>query len=176
MRYDSRTIAAHWIVAALVAAQWLSGRTIDWFAKGSPRVDARSIHIVIGTLLALALVYRIQWRLRRGRTFAADRATIDGMVSGTMHVMLYIVLIVVVGLGIFNEALRGDDMFGLFHLPKLGTWDKEARHLLSNRVTTWHGFAANLILFLAGLHAAAALTHHYLLRDNTLRRMLPGRS
>ena len=53
---------------------------------------------------------------------------------------------------------------------------KEARHLLSNRVTTWHAIAANTILILAGLHASAALAHHYLLRDGTLVRMLPRRA
>jgi cytochrome b561 len=29
------------------------------------------------------------------------------------------------------------------------------------------------VLILAGLHAAAALFHHYVLRDGVLRRMLP---
>ena len=37
----------------------------------------------------------------------------------------------------------------------------------------WHELAANAILIVAGLHAAAALFHHYILRDATLRRMLP---
>ena len=37
----------------------------------------------------------------------------------------------------------------------------------------WHALAANAILIVAGLHAAAALFHHFILRDATLRRMLP---
>jgi cytochrome b561 len=37
----------------------------------------------------------------------------------------------------------------------------------------WHALAANAILVVAGVHAAAALFHHYILRDPTLRRMLP---
>ncbi len=36
-----------------------------------------------------------------------------------------------------------------------------------------HGDCADVVLIVAGLHAAAALAHHYLLRDRVLRRMLP---
>ncbi len=171
-RYDARTIALHWTVALLVVAQWASGHTIDWFAKGPPRVDARAVHVVLGSLLALALAWRVVWRASGGRRLAQAK-TLDALVSQAMHLTLYAVLIVVVGLGVFNEMLRGDDMFGFGHLPKWGTWDKDARHLLSNRVTTWHGLGATLILILAGLHASAALIHHYFLRDGVLKRMLP---
>ncbi len=172
-RYDRRTIVAHWLVAGLVVAQWASGHTIDWFAKGVPRIDARSVHIVLGTLLAAALIYRVWWRVGRGRHFAVEARSIDGYAAVAMHAALYATLVTVVGLGVWNEALRGDSLFNLVSLPKLGAYAKEARHLLSNRVTTWHSLAANLILILAGLHATAALAHHYLLRDGTLQRMLP---
>jgi cytochrome b561 len=37
----------------------------------------------------------------------------------------------------------------------------------------WHALAANTVVIIAGVHAAAALFHHYILRDATLRRMLP---
>ena len=172
-RYDMRTIVAHWIVALLVLAQWASGHTIDWWAKGAPRIDARSVHLVLGTLLAAALVYRVQWRVRRGRHFPVDAGSIDGRAAAVMHLALYAVLATVVGLGLWNEALRGDSLFNVISLPKLGAYTKESRHLLANRVTTWHSLAANVILILAGLHATAALVHHYLLRDGTLQRMLP---
>jgi cytochrome b561 len=172
-RYDRRTIAAHWLVAALVVAQWTSGHTIDWFAKGAPRVDSRSVHLILGTLLATALAYRVYWRIARGRRFPVDTRSIDGWAAVVMQGALYAILITVVGLGLWNEALRGDSLFNLVSLPKLGAYTKEARHLLSNQVTTWHSLAANLLLILAGLHATAALLHHYVLRDGTLQRMLP---
>ncbi len=172
-RYDRRTIVAHWLVAGLVFAQWASGHTIDWFAKGAPRIDARSVHLILGSLLAAALVYRVQWRVRHGRHFGIEAGSIDGRAAAVMHLALYAALVVVVGLGVWNEALRGDLLFNVTSLPKLGAYAKEARHLLSNRVTTWHSLAANLILMLAGLHASAALAHHYVLGDGTLQRMMP---
>ncbi len=174
-RYDPRTIALHWTVAVLVVAQWWSGHTIDWFTKGPPKVDARSVHIVLGSLLAVVLSLRIVWRSSRGTRFPRTE-TMAGLLSRAMHITLYGAMVAVVVLGIFNEMLRGDDMFGFGHLPKWGAWDRDARHLLSNQVTTLHGIGANLLLILAGFHAGAALVHHYLLRDATLRRMLPSRA
>ena len=44
---------------------------------------------------------------------------------------------------------------------------------LTRLVHGWHALAANTVLIAAGLHAAAALFHHFILRDATLRRMLP---
>ncbi|HLW93360.1 MAG TPA: cytochrome b/b6 domain-containing protein [Roseiarcus sp.] len=53
-------------------------------------------------------------------------------------------------------------------LPQLG--DRSLRKSL----TEWHGLAANILLGLAFLHAMAALFHHYVARDDVLKRMLPA--
>jgi cytochrome b561 len=41
-------------------------------------------------------------------------------------------------------------------------------------VTAIHEILANTLVILAALHAVAALIHHWVLRDRTLIRMLPG--
>ena len=58
-RYDPATMFLHWATAVLVAAQWLGAQTIDWFPRGPLRVDARSMHITGGVLLAALLVARL---------------------------------------------------------------------------------------------------------------------
>ncbi len=40
----------------------------------------------------------------------------------------------------------------------------------------WHETLANLGYFVIGLHAAAALIHHYFWKDNTLLRMMPEKA
>lgn len=173
--YDTRTVALHWIVAGLVIAQWLGGKTIDWWPKGPLKVDARSMHILFGSALAIVLAYRIGWRALRGRKFpdGAGRRSLDGALSSIMHIALYATLVTLVGLGLYLEGLRGDSIFGLFHVPQLGQYPKDARHLLANRATDWHALAGNTILILAGLHSAAALAHQLFRRDTVLRRMVP---
>jgi cytochrome b561 len=46
---------------------------------------------------------------------------------------------------------------------------------LSDSLSDWHETLAPLGYWLVGLHVAAALFYHYLLKDNALLRMLPRR-
>ncbi|MBU6206706.1 MAG: cytochrome B, partial [Alphaproteobacteria bacterium] len=79
-------------------------------------------------------------------------------------------------LGVANTWVRGDDIFGLFHIPFYGSYDKASRHALSEAIVHKHALLANIILLLAGAHALMGLIHHYILRDNVLMRMLPRRN
>ena len=60
--------------------------------------------------------------------------------------------------------------FGLT-LPPLVGEDED----LADTLQTWHVNAAWALLVLVSLHVAAALWHHLVLRDHTLRMMLPRR-
>ena len=60
--------------------------------------------------------------------------------------------------------------FGL-ELPPLVAPDRDLARLIHDIHETV-GIAG---YWLIGLHALAALVHHYVVRDDTLRRMLPGR-
>lgn len=87
------------------------------------------------------------------------------------HWVLYCGLIfAALVLGLANVWVRGDSLFNLFAVPAYDPGNRALRRLIGG----WHALAANGIMILAGLHAAAALFHHYVLRDGVLRRMLPG--
>ena len=72
--------------------------------------------------------------------------------------------------GIANTWVRGDSFFGLFKLVSFAPGNKTIRGL----IVELHEVPTNLILIVAGVHAAAALFHHFVKRDGVLRRMLPG--
>jgi cytochrome b561 len=166
--YDRRTIALHWITAALVVLAWGMAQIIDFFPRGWPRVDARSVHMLFGASLGVVLALRIAHRAGAGRVLPAADAGLLGGAAKSVHYVLYAVLIAQVLLGLAYASLRGDSVFGLFSL--VGTTDKALR----NSVGDLHALLANIILAVAGLHAAAALFHHFVWRDNVLRRMIPG--
>jgi hypothetical protein len=65
--YDRRTIQLHWLTAVLVGLLWSIAQIIDYFPKGAPRIAVRSVHIVLGALLAAILLLRVVWRSRSGR-------------------------------------------------------------------------------------------------------------
>ena len=168
-RYDGISILLHWLTAALVVILWTLGQTIDFFAKGAPRIDARSTHIVLGATLGVVLLARMLWRASAGRRLPLATSGWLGLTAKVVHYGLYILVGVTVVLGIFNAWQRGDVLFNVYTIPKLVPGDLALKRTLENL----HGDFADVVLIVAGLHAAAALAHHYLLRDRVLRRMLP---
>jgi cytochrome b561 len=169
-RYDSTTIWLHWLSAGLVLVLWLLGKNIDWFARGDPRIVARSAHIALGTVLALLLVWRIVWRMTRGRRLPAAELGRWRAASTLVHFALYALLVCAVVLGIANVWVRGDNIFNLFTVP---AFDPQNR-ALRGRVEELHETFANALLILALLHAAVG-AWHYLRCDGFLARMGVGR-
>lgn len=172
--YDRRTIWLHWLTALAVVFMWGGAHAIDWFPKGPLRVDARSVHIVVGVLLAAMVGYRLVWRITRGARLAAEPGW-AGLLARLMHRALYLAVMATLALGMFNAWVRGDKLFSLGRIPPYGAYDPAARHALSESVVGWHEWGANLILILAAGHAAMALFHQFVRKDGLLRRMLPAR-
>jgi len=170
-RYDRVTVLVHWAVAALVIEQWFGGRTIDWFAKGPPKVDARSVHILLGALLTGLVVFRLYWRAFAGARRPAD-ATAGAALARGAHWALMLLLMALVGLGLCLSSLRADSLFGVGRIPAPPGFTAEHRHLIANDFTHLHGSVANLLLALIGLHVGAALVHRFWLRDGVMQRML----
>ena len=169
LRHDPVTIALHWVSAVLVAALWTIGQTVDLAPAGPLRVDYRSLHIALGVTLGVVLIARLWWRLMRREKLPPIDHGVLLVVARLTHWLLYGLLAVAVALGVANVWVRGDAIFNLFKVPAYAPGDRALIHLVGG----WHALAANTVLIVAGLHAAAALFHHYILRDATLRRMLP---
>jgi cytochrome b561 len=132
------------------------------------------VHNTAGLTILVALVLRLLWR-------AADpgpppEPTVLGKwldrAGALAHYTLYALLIGVVVAGIVLQFSRGNalSLFGLFDIAS--PWP--ADRAFSRSVKGVHELFANGLMVLAGFHAAAALVHHWLLRDRTLVRMLPG--
>src|SRR6185437_3293967 len=171
VRYDRVSILLHWTTAALVVLLWAIGQVIDFFPRGTPRVTARSAHILLGVVLAVVLVTRIVWRLRSGRRLPLATPGLMGYAAVIVHYGLYVLVATAVVFGITNAWVRGDSIFGLFSIPKLMAGNTGLRETMGEL----HELTANAVLIVAGLHAAAAMFHHFALRDEVLRRMLLAR-
>jgi cytochrome b561 len=167
--YDARTITLHWISALLVLALWVAGQCIDSFPRGDPRTAVRSLHILAGVLLAAVLAARIVWRFGGGVRLAAAPGRAGQAAVAMQHAMLGLLALIVV-IGLASVWIRGDAIFNWFTVPSLAPDNKALRH----NVVELHGFLADTLLVIAGLHAAAALWHHHVLKDGVLRRMWPA--
>jgi cytochrome b561 len=172
-RYDRVTIGFHWLTAALVVllfgSAWIwdhAPRELHW------RQPLEAVHVSFGIVFGAVVLGRLVWRWVRGRKLPAD-AGLQGLVSKLVHLALYALLILQVGLGFGVRWLQGEDFsfFGLFSLPHLFAPDRSLAHTLEE----FHNLAAWAILAVAGAHAVAALYHHYVARDGVLKRMIPAR-
>ena len=169
LRHDSTTIALHWVTAFLVAALWIIGQTVNFPPTGVLRTDYRSLHIVLGVILGVVLLVRLGWRLTRSDVLPPTDQGLLLLIARLTHWSLYALLILAVGLGIATAWTRGDTVFYLFTIPAYDPGNRSLMRLIHG----WHSLAANAVLIVAGVHAAAALFHHFIMRDVTLRRMLP---
>jgi len=167
--YDRRTRQLHWAVGGLVVVLWLMAQGNSFLPKGPLRLSIWSVHVLLGFLLAALVVARIAWRVSRGDRLPPVRAGLWGYAASAVHYLLYLLLVAVVVLGIMNVFGHGFPLFGVWKFPRF--WEKPFQH----RIADWHGLAANIIAGVAAIHAIAALWHHHVLRDGTLRRMWPAR-
>jgi cytochrome b561 len=94
------------------------------------------------------------------------------LVAKATHLALYAFMLAmpIAGWLILSAADKTIPFFGL-ELPALVAPDKA----LSSQIKELHETFGTVGYFLIGLHALAALFHHYVVKDNTLRRMLPGK-
>lgn len=166
LRYDRRTIVLHWLTAGLVATLWGLAQVIDFFPT-TVRVYPRSAHILLGVTLVLIYATRVIWRATSGRSLPPADQGWRHIAAKTAHYGLYVLVAALLGLGLTLEAVRADNILNLFRLPSIAPGDKDLRNLL----TDWHGTVATAVLILAGVHAAAALFHQYVLKDNLIGRM-----
>jgi cytochrome b561 len=167
--YDRLTVRLHWATALLVALLWLIGRTTNFLPRGPFRVDIWSIHVLLGFALIAVVLARIVWRAAYGVRLQPPGVGIQHLLASMAHWLLYLLLLVVVTLGLLNVFAHAFPLFNAWRFPKLGDDD------FMRRVNGWHGVVANMIAAVALFHAAAALFHHYVIKDSVLTRMWPRR-
>ena len=174
IRYGAVPKALHWTVAALVILAWTLGTIGEELPRGVMRAANEFIHVSAGLAILALLIIRFGWRLadppppleRTALGRFGDYAARSG------HWLLYGLLAAAVASGIVAQFAEGEALpvFGVFEIAS--PWTKD--HEFAEAAEEAHELLANALVIVAGLHTAAALLHHWFLRDRTLVRMLPG--
>lgn len=171
-RYGLVAIGLHWLVAFAVFALfalglWMTELTYyhPWYQRGP------ALHKSIGVLLFALMVVRLLWRLLNPPPAPLpSHPRFERMAARWVHALLYLLLFAVMLAGYLISTADGRpiEVFGLFALPATLTSIPEQEDVAGEV----HLFLAVTVIALALLHAGAALKHHFVDRDNTLRRML----
>jgi cytochrome b561 len=170
--YTGTAKTLHWLIVLLLIAQFTFAWTMPHIGRDTPVTTLISLHFTFGVVILSVAIVRLVWRATHGEPAPEAGLPRWQSLSGEIvHWLLYALLFVIPLLGWMDASRRGMPvvMFGL-ELPKL----------LETRAPGWgwtgdvHGLLANyLMLALVGLHVAAALYHHFVMRDGVLKRMLP---
>lgn len=174
-RYHRLSIGLHWLMLALFVAVYASIELRVLFAKGTvPREALKNLHFMLG-LLMFGLVWLRIWLRAKNPAPGIQPAPSrwQDLSASLAHVTLYAIMIgmPLAGWLALSAAGKPIPFFGL-ELPALIGQNKE----LAGQIKEVHEFVGIAGYFLIGAHAAAALFHHYIQRDNTLLRMLPRRA
>jgi cytochrome b561 len=172
-RYGAVTQTLHWLTVVLVALGWLLGQFGEALPSKAAEQTALFVHMTAGTLVIALVVLRLAWRLADAPPppDVAQGGWLDKAAKVT-HVVLYVLLFAAPVAGIVLQFARGRavPLFGLGEIAS--PWP--ADRTFSRSVKEVHEVLANALVIAAVLHAAAALAHHWVWRDRTLKRMLPG--
>jgi cytochrome b561 len=173
-RYRLPAQALHWFTAVLVVAAFVTG-----LGGSEARVYAvardgeRQLHETLGlTVFALTLL-RVLWRLAVRPPEVSGGPLWMQRMAKAVQGALYLLLVLVPVSAICGAWLEGHPLLiaGVGPVPPPVGASKAVGEALS----VLHPWLGDAIVWLAGLHALAALFHHVVLRDGVLRAMLPGR-
>ncbi|MBT2187458.1 cytochrome b [Sphingobium nicotianae] len=173
-RFPPLAIALHWVMVALIAAVYACILLRGTYPRGSDlREGLKTWHFMLGLAVLVLVLVRIVARfVSTEPPIVPEPPAWQMRLARITHLALYAFMVAMPLLGWVALSASGKAIpfFGL-HLPAL----VGPGETLAEQVEEVHETIGTIGYFLIGLHALAALFHHYFLKDDTLRRMLPGR-
>lgn len=170
--YGAVHIALHWLTALSVVALFVSGLWMVGLGYYDPWYHrAPGLHKAAGMVLLAVIALRLVWRFAFG--VPDDEPGIrrwELRAAHVAHALLYVLLLAVIVSGYVMVTAKGQavDVFGMVSIPAAVS-GLPRQEDLAGAVHYWVALA---LIGLAAIHALAALKHHFVDRDATLKKML----
>lgn len=173
-RYGTLSVGLHWFMLLLIASIYACIELRGNFPKGSGiREGLKAWHFMLGLSVLVLVVLRLAVQFTGiGPRIQPEPPKWQSLFAKVMHVALYALMIGMPIMGWLTLSAAGKvvPFFG-FELPPLVGESKS----MADWAKELHEAGGTIGYVLIGVHAAAALFHHYIVGDNTLQRMLPVR-
>ena len=171
-RYGGVAITLHWLMAVVIFTLFGVGLYMVELTYYDPLYKTLpEIHKSVGILLALVFLFRIFWRLSNPVPApVAGTTAVEKCLAELVHRLFYLLIAAIMISGYLISTADGKSIsvFDLFSVPATMTSIPEQE----DTAGLVHQYLAYGLIALVVLHAAAALKHHFVNRDSTLRRML----
>jgi cytochrome b561 len=172
-RYTKPAMVLHWLIALLIVAAFTMGLVMVDIPGFTPtKLKYFSWHKWMGVTVLLLAAVRLLWRhANRPPPHPASMAQWQAKAADVTHVLLYVLMFAVPLSGYLYTTAAGVPVvyLGLFQIPAAFGADPALKAALKP-VHYWLNMA---LAALVVLHVAAALKHHFVDRDDVLKRMLP---
>lgn len=172
VRWGSVAQTFHWVIVILIITQFVLANMAEALPLGMAKLTVLARHKSVGiTILGLAIL-RLVWRFLNPTPPLPDTLKpYERVLANVTHFLLYALLFVMPLTGWIMSSARSFPVswFGLVQLPDLVSPNRP----LYNAMVQTHGILAGLLVGVTTLHLLAALKHHFVLKDATLKRMLP---
>lgn len=171
-RYTKPAIALHWLVAALIAANLVLGISMARLPISPRKLEWYLVHKSIGLTVFVLTGLRLGWRLAHRPPVMVPMPEWQRRAAATTHALLYALMFAIPISGWVYSSATGVQVvyLALFPLPDL----VHKSRALGDVLLVAHVTLNSLLGLLVSIHVAAALRHHFVDRDEVLRRMLPG--
>ena len=174
LRVFDRTIRfLHWLTLFLFVAIFVLAFSIDFASSREQEAVLTQLHRSFGLTVWVVTLGRLVWRqFSRFPNWPADMPQAMRLAAHWSEYALYVLLMAQPILGLLQTNAHGDrvNLFFLGELPALIGRDRP----LAKQLLALHETVGFLFLGMIGLHASAALYHHFWRRDDTLDAMLPS--
>lgn len=169
--YGAVQILIHWTTAILVTGMFALGLTMVDLSYYDPWYHrAPALHKSIGLVLMGLFLFRVLWRLGERKPAPLSAHPWQQKAAGGMHLLLYLALFALLTSGYLIASADGRPIpvFDFFALPALALPVENQEEFAGDvhEVTAWS------LIFLVVLHGAAAMKHHFIDKDASLRRIL----
>ncbi len=172
-RWGAVAIALHWLMVLLIFLQLALGRIAEGMALSPDKLKLFVWHKSFGVVILLLVVFRLIWRLRSATpAYPSNMPAWEAGAARFSHALLYLLMLALPLTGwIINSAANIPfKVFWLVPWPDITGPDKALQSLASEI----HGRLAGLLVMVLIIHIMAALRHHFIKRNDVLKRMLPG--
>lgn len=170
-RYPKLMIWMHWITFSVIAIGLIAVLLREFTDIKSQRLLLlnlhRSLEVWIPAVVLARLFVKVKY-INNHPNHGFD--WILELLIKIVHISFYIFLFIVPILGILQTQASGHDVSLIFfNIPTLIAPDMD----LAETLDDYHELLAWLMVTLVGFHIIASLFHHFIIKDNVLKSMLP---